>query len=212
MKIAILGAAGDVGTRIMSEALARGHHVTGVVRAESQRNKLPAEASYCVADISDPHQLAQAVEGQDLLISAVRPPEGQEALLVTLTDVILNSALAEQRVLLVGGAARLLIPGRNGETVLTAPDFLPATAREIAKACQAQYQRCLAETRTAWTYLSPAAMLVPGKRTGIFRLGSDTLVMDKNGQSRISMEDFAVAMLDEAETPTHIQQAFTVGY
>jgi len=83
MKIAILGAAGDVGTRLMSEALARGRHVTGVVGTENQRNKLPAEASYCVADISDPHQLAQVVEGQDLLISAVRPPEGQEALLVT---------------------------------------------------------------------------------------------------------------------------------
>ncbi|MDQ7728632.1 NAD(P)H-binding protein [Halomonas sp. SpR8] len=212
MKIAILGAAGDVGTRIMSEALARGHHVTGVVRTENQLNKLPAEASYRVADISDPRQLAQVVEGQDLLISAVRPPEGQEELLVTLTDVILESALAEQRVLLVGGAARLLIPGRNGETVLTAPDFLPATALEIAKACQAQYERCLAETRTAWTYFSPAAMLSPGERTGTFRLGSDTLVTDNDGASRISMEDFAVAMLNEAETPIHIQQALTVGY
>ncbi|MGY4877538.1 NAD(P)-dependent oxidoreductase [Vreelandella aquamarina] len=212
MKITILGAAGDVGKRIMSEALARGHQVSGVVRKESQRNQLPAEAIHCVADISDPQQLAQVVKGQDLLISAVRPPEGQEELMATLTGLILENALAGQRVLLVGGAARLLIPGRNGETVLSAPDFLPTTARDIAKACQEQYERCLAETRTAWTYFSPAAMLTPGKRTGTFRLGSDTLVVDENGESRISMEDFAVAMLDEAEVPGHIRQAFTVGY
>ena len=78
MKIAILGAAGDVGTRIMSEALARGHHVTGVVRAESQRHKLPAEANYCVADISDPRQLAQVVEGQDLLITLFAHQRGRK--------------------------------------------------------------------------------------------------------------------------------------
>ena len=212
MKIAIFGAAGDVGKRIMNEALARGHNVTGVVRTESQLNKLPAEASRCVADIADSHQLAHVIQGQDVLISAVRPPDGKEATLVALTRSLMASALPGQRVLLVGGAARLLIPGRAGDTVLTAPDFLPASALEIAKACQAQYELCLGETSTAWTYFSPAAMLMPGERTGRYRLGTDTLVVDNNGESRISMEDFAVAMLDEAETPQNIQKAFTVGY
>ncbi|MDQ7734940.1 NAD(P)H-binding protein [Halomonas sp. SpR1] len=212
MKIAIFGAAGDVGTRMMSEALARGHQVTGVVRTDNQLNKLPTEANRCVADITESEQLAHVIQEQDVLISAVRPPDGKEDLLIALTRSLLESTLPGQRVLLVGGAARLLIPGRTGDTVLSVPNFLPAAALEIAKACQAQYELCLAETRTAWTYFSPAAMLVPGERTGCYRLGTDTLVVDNNGESRISMEDFAVAMLDEVETPQHIQKAFTVGY
>ena len=97
-------------------------------------------------------------------------------------------------------------------TVLSAPGFLPSSAIPIALACQKQYELCLAETRVDWTYLSPAAMLEPGERTGRYRLGADTLVADEHGISRISMEDFAVAVLDEAETPKHTRQPFTVGY
>ena len=212
MKITIYGAAGEVGSRIVNEALARGHEVTGVARTDAQLARLPADASRLVADVSDLQQAARAAKGQDLLISAVRPPDGQEEALVSMTRSILASAEEEQRVLVVGGAARLLVPGRNGETVLTAPDFLPAAVVAIARACQAQYELCLAETRAAWSYLSPPAMLQPGERTGRYRLGKDTLVVDENGASRISMEDFAVAMLDEAESTKHIRRAFTVGY
>ncbi len=77
---------------------------------------------------------------------------------------------------------------------------------------QAQYELCLGETRAAWTYLSPLGMLEPGERTGRYRLGADTLLVDEGGVSRISMEDLAVAMLDEAEAPKHVRRAFTVGY
>ena len=111
-----------------------------------------------------------------------------------------------------GGAARLLLPDRGGETVLSAPGFLPTSTVAIARACQAQYELCLAEIRAEWTYLSPPAILEPGERTGHYRLGGDTLVVDDDGASRISMEDFAVAILDEAETPKHRREAFTVGY
>ena len=96
--------------------------------------------------------------------------------------------------------------------MLSAPDFLPGAVVPIARACQAQYELCLEETRVDWTYLSPAAMLEPGDRTGRYRLGTDTLVVDESGVSRISIEDFAVAMLDEVERPKHIRRAFTVGY
>ncbi|RFA30962.1 NADH-flavin reductase [Alkalilimnicola ehrlichii] len=212
MNIVIYGAVGDVGKRLVSEALARGHNVTGVVRAEAQLDKLPAKVRGVVADVSDPQQVARTAKEQHVLISAIRPPEGQEEHLVALTRAILDGAEAGQRVLFVGGAARLLIPARSGETVLTAPDFLPASAVAIAHACQAQYELCRTESRVAWTYLSPPAMLTPGQRTGGYRLGTDTLLVDENGMSRISMEDYAVAMLDEAENAKHERRAFTVGY
>lgn len=213
MNITVYGAAGDVGIRIASEAVVRGHNVTGVVRTTAQFGKLPGNVLPYAADVSDPQQLARTVQGQDLAISALRPPNGREEDLVTLTRSVLDAAaMAGLRILLVGGAARLLLPGQDGETVLTAPGFLPAPVVAIARACQAQYELCMGEARVDWTYLSPPAMLEPGSRTGRYRLGTDALVVDDSGISRISMEDFAVAMLDEAEIPTHTRRAFTVGY
>lgn len=213
MNITVYGAAGNVGKRIVSEALARGHNITGVVRTKAQFGRLPDNVRPYAADVSDQQQLAPTIKGQDLVISALRPPEGDEYALATLTQSVLDGAAAGGvRVLLVGGAGRLLLPGRGVETVLSAPDFLPTSAVAIARACQAQYELCLDETRVDWTYLSPAALLKPGERTGDYRLGIDTLVVDESGESHISMEDFAVAMLDEAETPKHIRRAFTVGY
>ncbi|NZA26535.1 NAD(P)H-binding protein [Luteimonas sp. SJ-92] len=213
MKMTVYGAAGNVGRRIAIEALGRGHDVTGVVRSKAQFSTLPENVIPCAADVSDLQQLARTVEGQDLVISALRPRDGHEEDLIALTRSVLDcTAAAGVRVLLVGGAARLLLPGRGGETVLSAPNFLPASTVAIARACQAQYELCLSEARADWTYLSPAAMLQPGNRTGHYRLGTDTLVVDENGASCISMEDFAVAMLDEAEIPKHVRSAFTVGY
>ncbi|WP_111657913.1 NAD(P)-dependent oxidoreductase [Isoalcanivorax indicus] len=213
MNIIIFGAAGNVGRRIAHEALRRGHTVTGVVRNKEQFGSLPEHVQPCAAEVSDPAQLSRTLDGQDLIISALRPPEGHEDALVTLTRSVLDGAIAHRlRALFVGGAARLRLPGRGEETVLSAPDFLPASTRQIARACQAQYHLCLNEHRADWTYLSPAAMLQPGTRTRQYRLDTDTLVVDANGTSRISMEDFAVAMLDEAEMPQHIRRAFTLGY
>lgn len=212
MKITLFGATGEVGIRLVNEALARGHEVTGVARTEQRLAELPAAVRRCVADIADPDEAARCAAGQDLLISAVRPSPGREQDLVALTRSLLNSAGAKQRILVAGGAARLYLPGQNGDRVLTAPGFLPSSVIAIARACQAQYELCLGETRAAWTYLSPPAMLTPGERTGGYRLGTDTLLMDSNDVSRISVEDFAVAMLDEAESARHIRQAFTVGY
>lgn len=184
-----------------------------MVRTKAQFSKLPNNVRPCAANVADQKQLLRTAKGQDLVISALRPPDGQEDTLVALTRSVLDgAATAGVRVLLVGGAARLLLPGHHGETVLTAPGFLPASTVAIASACQVQYELCLNETRVNWTYLSPPAMLEPGDRTGQYRLGTNALVVNERGESRISMEDFAVAMLDEAENPKHIRRAFTVGY
>ena len=102
------------------------------------------------------------------------------------------------------------MPDDSGHTILTAPGFLPDAVVPIAKASQAQYELCINNTDAEWSYLSPPAMLVPGVRTGAYRLGTDVLLIDDDGDSQISMEDFAVALIDEAERPQHPQMRFTV--
>ena len=107
-------------------------------------------------------------------------------------------------------AASLKMPDFNGNTVLTEPGFLPDSVRPIALASFEQYEICMGETRAEWSYLSPPAILTPGQRSGHYGLGSDVLLTDAKGASQISMEDFAVALIDEAEKPRHTGKRFTV--
>ena len=213
MNIIVFGATGDVGRRVVTEALTRGHEVIAVVRRATQLETLPPSVNGQVIDVANVGQVAELIVGHDLAISALRPPDGQEAALVSLTHTVLNAAAQSQlRVLIVGGAASLKMPGQNGHTVLTTPGFLPESVVPIAQACQAQYELCVAEREADWSYLCPPAMLMPGTRTGHYRLGTDTLLVDPAGQSEIAMEDFAVALIDEAETPRYHQRRFTVAY
>lgn len=211
MKLIVFGARGDVGSRVVTEALSRGHEVTAVVRSEAQTQSLPQSVTPVVADVLDTDGLSAVIAGHDLAVSALRPPEGREATLAALTRSVLDAAAqAGIRVLVVGGAASLKLPGGSGETVLTAPGFLPEQVVPIAYACQAQYELCAADRRADWSYLCPPATLLPGERTGSYRIGSDVLLVDDDGDSRISMEDFSVALIDEAEIPQHKQVRFTV--
>ena len=213
MRIIIFGAAGDVGSRVVAEALSRGHEITAVVRDPAQFSKLPAKVKARSGDAGNIEDVARLAAGHDLVISAIRPPDGREKQLVTLTKAILDGASQSNiRVLVVGGAASLKMPGQGDETVLTAPGFLPEAVVDIARACFAQHEACRADTRADWTYISPPAMLTPGIRTGAYRLGSDELLTDESGVSAISMEDFAVALLDEAEHPQHHRTRFTAAY
>lgn len=213
MKIIVFGARGAVGSRIVAEARARGHDVTAVVRSSTQLNGEASAVKSVVADISNPVALPSLLAGFDLAISAIRPPDGQEQDLASLTEGLLTAAAQTGiRLFIVGGAASLWVPDKNRHTVLTAPVFLPDEVVPIARASFAQYELCRAEHLADWTYLSPPAMLVPGERTGSYRTGTDTLLLDDSGNSAISMEDFSVAMLDEAERPSHRQARFTVAY
>lgn len=213
MNIIIFGATGDVGSRVAKEAVSRGHSVTGVVRSLEKVDKLPEGVKARIGNASLSKQVSELSRGHDLIVSAVRPPEGQEQRLVTMTEAILGGAAeSEVRTIVVGGAARLMIPGEKEYNVLTKPGFLPASVVPIAKACLEQYQMCLKNNNVNWTYISPPALLRPGTRAGQYRLGKDELVVDSEGASKISMEDFAVAILDEAENKKHQQTAFTVAY
>jgi len=213
MKITIFGAAGAVGSRVVAEALSRGHDVTAVVRNRAQFNKLPAGVTLGSGDAASVQDVTRLSTGQDLVISAIRPPAGDEAQLASLTQSILQGvAQADVRVLVVGGAASLRVPGLGEKTVLSAPNFLPEAVMAIARACFAQHEMCKADQQADWAYLSPPSMLRPGIRTGNYRLGSDELVVDKSGNSQISMEDFAAVLIDEAEQPKHQRCRFTAAY
>ncbi len=213
MRITVLGATGKVGGRVVTEALSRGHEVTAVVRNSTRFNDLPAAAKARAGDVDNVEDVARVSTGQDVVISAIRPAPGNESDIIPTTRSMMDGlAKTGVRMLVVGGAATLTVPGTGGKTVIEDSNFLPVSARQIGKASADQLDVCCAETRVDWAYLSPPAQLAPGKRTGNYRLGTDELLLDPEGNSTISMEDLAVVLVDEAERPRHHRTRFTAGY
>ncbi|WP_329491239.1 NAD(P)H-binding protein [Kitasatospora sp. NBC_01246] len=212
MRITVFGATGNVGSRVVTEALARGHEVTAVLRDPSRPHALPAAAEIATGDARNPEDVARLAAGRSVVISATRPAPGSEPDLALATKGLLAGlAGTDVRLLVVGGAGSLTLPGGDGATVIDDPDF-PAAWLPIALACGEQLALYRAETEVDWAYLSPAALLEPGRRTGHYRLGRDELLVDEAGVSAISMEDLAVALLDEAARPAHHRTRFTVAY
>ncbi|MDQ7802925.1 NAD(P)H-binding protein [Amycolatopsis sp. A133] len=210
MRITVFGAAGAVGRRVVAEALTRGHEVTAVVRDPRRAADLPPAATVRTGDAAKPGDVTSLARGQDLVITATRPAPGREPELAEATRGLLEGlAGTGVRLVAVGGAATLRTPG--GTTVLDDPAF-PTELRPIAAACRDQHEVYRADTGVGWTYASPPLLLEPGERTGRYRLGGDDLLADADGRSAISMEDFAIALLDEAERPRHHRTRFTVAY
>ncbi|MFG2907878.1 NAD(P)-dependent oxidoreductase [Kitasatospora sp. NPDC048286] len=213
MRITVFGATGNVGSRVVTEALARGHRVTAVVRDPAKPHGLPSAATLAVGDARDPEDVARIAAGQDVVITATRPLPGSEhELAVATRGLLAGIAGTGARLLAVGGAGNLLVPGGGGTVLVDSPGF-PDEIRPIALACGEQFDLYrAADPEVDWTYLSPAAVLEPGVRTGRFRIGRDELLVDAAGDSAISMEDLAVALLDEAERPAHRRARFTAAY
>ncbi len=213
MRITVLGATGNVGSRVVTEALSRGHQVTAVVRNSTRFNDLPAAAKVRAGDVGNVEDVAKVSAGQDVVISAIRPAPGNESDIIPTTRSLMDGlAQTGVRLLVVGGAATLTVPGTGGKTVIEDSNFLPVSARHIGKASADQFDVCRAKTRVDWAYLSPPAQLAPGERTGKFRLGTNELLLDAKGNSTISMEDLAVVLVDEAEQPKHHRTRFTAAY
>lgn len=212
MRITVFGAAGNVGSRVVAEALSRGHDVVAVVRDPARSHKNPTDANILAGDARKVEDVIKLSSGQDVVISATRPAPGSEIDLVTTAKVLLAGlARTGVRLFVVGGAASLTVPGAGGATVIEDPNF-PLAFRDLALACKDQLEVCRTEDEVDWVYLSPPALLKPGVRTGKYRLGTDELLVDAEGNSTISMEDFAVAMLDEIEQPKHHRTRFTIAY
>jgi putative NADH-flavin reductase len=203
-EIVVLGITGRVGSRIGAELLRRGHRVIGLARTVQSvpnRQGLTVKA----VDAADKDALVATLRGNEVLISAMRFAGG-----ITATDLIAAAKRAGlKRLLVVGGAGSLHTA--TGKLLLETPDFPPAYKTE-ALAGDRFLATLRAERELDWTFLSPSAEFAPGSRTGRFRIGADDLLIDAQGHSHVSMEDFAIAMVDEVETPRHDRSRFTVGY
>ncbi|MEJ8569232.1 NAD(P)-dependent oxidoreductase [Elongatibacter sediminis] len=217
MNITVFGARGSVGSRITHEAVARGHSVTAATRQppipgrESLTNAA-GRLQYRAADATCPEDVMQVIAGQDAIIAATRPLSGHEPELIASTRTLLDAAAATgTRLLISGGAATLKVPD-SGIPVLEDTRYLPPAARPIAMACAEQLALCQLNPASDWTYFSPAASLFSGERTGRFRLGTDDLIVDEQGASRLSLEDLAVAVLDEVEQIRFRRSRFTAAY
>ena len=208
MNVVLYGATGMIGSRILNELISRSHTVTAVVRDPS---RVPQNSAVKAVkgDLLDTASVAATVKGADAVISAYNPGQNAAAIVDATRSLIVGLEQAGvKRLIEVGGAGSLFVA--PNVRVVDAPDF-PAAWKEIALA----HGDALDVLRTSslnWTYFSPAAIIQPGQRTGQFRLGLDNLITDANGNSQISAEDYAIALVDELEHPKHIQQRFTIGY
>ena len=213
MRITVFGAAGKVGRRVVDEALLRGHEVTAVIRNPAYMDDLPATAIARVGDAANTEDVITISRDQDVVINATRSTTSDEQEVTHTTRALMDGlARTGARLLVIGGAASLTVPGTGGRNVIDDPRFLHPAARPVGQASLTQFHACLAETRVDWAYLSPPARLIDGERTGHYRLGRDELLLDKDGDSRISIEDLAVVLLDEAENPRHHRMRFTAAY
>ena len=203
MKIAIIGATGNVGTRLVNEALSRHHAVSAIARDTSKLTRRTG-LSATLGDVTKPDALLPLLKGHDAIISSLRF-QGIDS--QQLIDLARSSGV--KRFLVVGGAASLEIA--PGQILLDSPHFPPAYKPE-ASAAKAFLDTLRNVKDLDWTFLSPSAFFGPGERTGKFRLADNTLLTAADGKSSISYEDYAVAMFDEIENPRHIRARFTVGY
>ncbi len=209
MKVTLFGATGQAGSRILGELLHRGHHVKAVVREGS---KLESRDGLFVisGDVNDVAGVTAAASGSDALVSAYGPGPGDPEKLLTATQHLLEGAKQSgvPRFLFVGGAGSLEVaPGVS----LIDSGHLPEQWKGIAIAHRDALEMARA-SNINWTCFSPAAFFEPGERTGKFRLGIDELIADARGTSRISMEDFAIALVDELENPQNERRRFTIAY
>ena len=205
MKVALVGASGNAGSRILTELTSRGHSVIAIARSI---DKIAAGngVTKVAVDASDVAALATAVKGADVVVSALRFAESDPNGLIA---AVRQSDVP--RYLIVGGAASLTPPGSNVRIVDSGQipeEWMPEIGGGVRFLDRLQTE----PEGLDWVFVSPSMMFGPGERTGKFRLGKNELLTAENGESSISYEDFAVAIVDEIETPIHHRERFTVGY
>ncbi|NVI92337.1 NAD(P)-dependent oxidoreductase [Actinomadura sp. BRA 177] len=207
MRILLIGATGMVGSRIAAEARRRGHEVTGVTRSGGEGT--------AKAEASDSAAIAELAAGHDAAVLSVPPPrDGSETLgpLLATTRGVLDGLrrAGVRRLIVVGGAGSLEVA--PGVRLVDTPEF-PEIYKSESLAATEQLAVIRAEAGDLdWTYISPAAVIQPGERTGTFRLGGDQLLADAEGNSNISAEDYAIALVDELEKNNAVQRRITAAY
>jgi uncharacterized protein len=211
-RIVVFGAAGKSGSRISREAAARCHEVVAVARSVDQLRDLPVGVRAAAGDATDPHAIRGLARGADALVLAIggRNPQLYTDAVATVTAVARELGAHAPRIVHQGGGAGLLTD--DGTRYYDLPDY-PRDFRPHAIGQIRALEAYRATEGVTWTYLSPPPVhFSPGERTGRYRAGLDHPVVGDDGESRISYEDFAVALLDEIEHPRHLNRRFTVGY
>jgi putative NADH-flavin reductase len=207
MNVVLYGATGNSGQRILKELTNRGHDVTAVARDTS---KIPSTVKAAKDDLSSVEAIASIIVRADVVVSAYAPPQDNtDALLgVTERQIAAVKKAGTARLIVVGGAGLLEVaPG----VTLIASGYLPEAYLPIAKS----HEKALGILKASdinWTYFSPAGYFEAAERTGKFRLGTTNLIANEKGDSRISFEDYAVALVDEIETPAHERGQLSIGY
>jgi uncharacterized protein len=210
VRVVVFGANGRLGSSIVDELVRRNHSVRAVVRAGKRRPSEVPGRTTVVADVTDPEAVAKATLGADAVISAIGPATEPSPTVITAAARALLSgvrAAGVSRLIIVGGAGSLEV--RPGVQLMETPEF-PPEWKAVAAAHREALGTYRDEKDLEWTVVSPAANIEAGPRTGHYRAGGDGLLVDANGDSRISVPDFAVAVVDEVETPRHIRRRFTV--
>ena len=207
MNVILYSATGRAGRCILDELISRGHQVTAVVR---NPNKLPDTVNRVRDDLSSVDRIGEIITGADAVVSAYAPPPDDTDQLIGVTERLILAVrkAGGPRLIVVGGCGSLEFS--PGVTVLKSghwPEQYVPIATSHMKAFAA-----LRASGINWTYFSPPMLIEPGVRTGKFRLGGDSLITDEQGNSRVSFEDYAVALVDELEKPAHERSRFTIGY
>ena len=214
MKIAIIGASGNIGSRITQEALTRGHNVTAIARNPENVTEESVSLTIKEGDVQHIAGMAALLKGHDAVVVSYSPgwePDTDFGKHVEVARKVLQAAkeAGVKRVLNVGGAGSLY--AEPGVQLVDTPEF-PDAWRGGAAAQRDSLKVYEEEKELDWTFVSPAIVIEPGERTGKFRYNTTSPVFNERGESRISQQDFAVAVLNELEEPQYIRQQFTVGY
>lgn len=213
--VVLIGATGFVGSAILSELVRRGHKVTAVVR-NPDRVASSAQVTAVKGDVADVDAIAALAKGKDAVISAYSPGWTSPDMARLITENYPKILEAAKQ----SGVPRLLIVGGAG-TLFCAPGLrvvdsgaIPAEIMDGVRPLGDFYLNVLTgESDIDWIFFSPAGSFdEKGTRTGVFRLGKDNLIVDAQGNSHISLQDYAVAMVDELENPQHHKERFTIGY
>lgn len=210
MKVALYGATGQAGSRILKELVSRGHKVIAIARNPASLTERGPDVLVRKDDLSDPKSIAAAIDGADAVVSAYGPPKDDVDAIVGVTERLIEAVSQRPgtRLVVVGGAGGLNVA--PGVTLLES-GYLPEAFHPIVKAHIKTFD-VLRTSKIDWTYFAPAAYFEPGQRTGKFRLGTHELIANAQQESRISMEDYAIALVDELEQPKHRRQRFSIGY
>jgi hypothetical protein len=233
MQIGVIGATGTIGSRVVSEALGRGHHVTAFSRDASRIQDGRQNITWKSVDVTDTESVAAVLPGLDVLVNGFHPGNTANAPADAIGRAIADPAIYAKvatalltalnshprtRLIVIGGAASL--EAQPGVVFIDLPEIINQALdqwglpREYAAAMRGhgEAMNVYRTSNRLWTYFSPALETEPGERTGRFRIGGDQPVMDANGRSHLSSEDAAVAVIDEAELPRFVQRRFTAGY